>query len=128
MNMLSLSSIPLSSIVLYSGFGMILIGLWGMLTQRNIIRMIIGFSLIDTGIHMVMVSIGYITGGTAPIINDAVPVADAVNRVVDPVPSALVLTAIVIGLGVTAVMLSYAVRIYQAKKSLSIEDCTESKW
>jgi multisubunit Na+/H+ antiporter MnhC subunit len=126
MNMLS--SIHLSSIVLFSGFGLILIGLWGMLTQRNIIRMIIGFSLIDTGIHMVMVSIGYITGGTAPIINDAVSAADAVNRVVDPVPSALVLTAIVIGLGVTAVMLSYAVRIYQAKKSLSIEDCTESKW
>ena len=99
-----------------------------MLTHRNIIRMVIGFSLIDTGIHMVMVSIGYITGGTAPIINDAVPAADAVNRVVDPVPSALVLTAIVIGLGVTAVMLSYAVRIYKAKKSLSIEDCTESKW
>jgi multisubunit Na+/H+ antiporter MnhC subunit len=126
MNMLS--SIPLSSIVLYSGLGLILIGLWGMLTQRNIIRMIIGFSLIDTGVHMVMVSIGYITGGTAPIINDALSAADAVNRVVDPVPSALVLTAIVIGLGVTAVMLSYAVRIYQAKKSLSIEDCTESKW
>jgi multicomponent Na+:H+ antiporter subunit C len=126
--MLTLSSIPLSSIVLYSGLGLILIGLWGMLTQRNIIRMVIGFSLIDTGIHMVMVSIGYITGGTAPIINDAVSAADAVNRVVDPVPSALVLTAIVIGLGVTAVMLSYAVRIYQAKKSLSIEDCTESKW
>jgi len=126
--MLSLTSIPLSSIVLYSGLGLILIGLWGMLTQRNIIRMIIGFSLIDTGIHMVMVSIGYITGGTAPIINDDVPVAEALQRVVDPVPSALVLTAIVIGLGVTAVMLSYAVRIYQAKKSLSIEDCTESKW
>jgi multisubunit Na+/H+ antiporter MnhC subunit len=126
--MLTLSSIPLSSIVLYSGLGLILIGLWGMLTQRNIIRMVIGFSLIDTGIHMVMVAIGYITGGTAPIINDAVSAADAVNRVVDPVPSALVLTAIVIGLGVTAVMLSYAVRIYQAKKSLSIEDCTESKW
>jgi multisubunit Na+/H+ antiporter MnhC subunit len=126
MNMLS--SIHLSSIVLFSGFGLILIGLWGMLTQRNIIRMIIGFSLIDTGIHMVMVSIGYITGGTAPIINEDVPVADAVSLVVDPVPSALVLTAIVIGLGVTAVMLSYAVRIYQAKKSLSIEDCTESKW
>ncbi len=126
--MMSLSSIPISSIVIYTGFGLILIGLWGMLTQRNIIRMIIGFSLIDTGIHMVMVSIGYITGGTAPIINEDVPVAEALSRVVDPVPSALVLTAIVIGLGVTAVMLSYAVRIYQAKKSLSIEDCTESKW
>lgn len=123
-----MNMLPMSNIVLYSGLCLILIGLWGMLTQRNIIRMIIGFSLIDTGIHMTMVSIGYVTGGTAPIIDEAVPAAEAVARVVDPVPSALVLTAIVIGLGVTAVMLSYAVRIYQAKKSLSIEDCTESKW
>jgi len=123
-----LTDIPVSLIVLCSGLGLILIGMWGMLTQRNIIRMIIGFSLMDTGIHMVMVSIGYVTGGTAPIINDAVPIADAVNRVVDPVPSALVLTAIVIGLGVTAVMLAFAVRIFKARNSLNIDECTESKW
>jgi multicomponent Na+:H+ antiporter subunit C len=123
-----LTDIPVSLIVLCSGLGLILIGLWGMLTQRNMIRMIIGFSLTDTGIHMVMVSIGYVTGGTAPIINDAVPMADAVNRVVDPVPSALVLTAIVIGLGVTAVMLAFAVRIYKARNTLNIDECTESRW
>ena len=123
-----LTDIPVSFIVLCSGLGLILIGLWGMLTQRNMIRMIIGFSLTDTGIHMVMVSIGYVTGGTAPIINDAVPMADAVNRVVDPVPSALVLTAIVIGLGVTAVMLACAVRIYKARNTLNIDEFTESRW
>ncbi len=126
MNMLT--DFPISLIVLCSGLGLILIGMWGMLTQRNMIRMIIGFSLTDTGIHMVMVAIGYVTGGTAPIINDAVPMADAVNRVVDPVPSALVLTAIVIGLGVTAVMLAFAVRIYKANRTLMIDECTESKW
>ena len=123
-----LADFPISLIVLCSGLVLVLVGLWGMLTQRNMIRMIIGFSLTDTGIHMVMVSIGYVTGGTAPIINDAVPMAEAANRVVDPVPSALVLTAIVIGLVVTAVMLSYAVRIYKARKTLMIDECTESKW
>ena len=123
-----LADTHISLIVLCSGHGLILIGLWGILTQRNIIRMIVGFSLLDTGIHMVMVSIGYVTGGTAPIINDAVPVAEAASRVVDPVPSALVLTAIVIGLGVTAVMLSFAVRIYRTRKTLMIDECTESKW
>lgn len=123
-----LTDFPISLIVLCSGLGLILIGMWGMLTQRNMIRMIIGFSLTDTGIHMVMVAIGYVTAGTAPIINDAVPMADAVNRVVDPVPSALVLTAIVIGLGVTAVMLAFAVRIYKTRKTLMIDECTESKW
>jgi multisubunit Na+/H+ antiporter MnhC subunit len=123
-----MNSLPISVIVLCSGFGLILIGLWGMLTQRNIIRMIIGFSLLDTGIHMVMVSIGYVTGGTAPIIDATVPASEAASRVVDPLPSALVLTAIVIGLGVTAVMLAFAVRIYQEKKTLNIDECTESKW
>ena len=123
-----IADIPLSLIVLCSGFGLVLIGLWGMLTQRNMIRMIIGFSLMDTGIHMVMVSIGYVTGGTAPIINDAVPMSEAVNRVVDPVPSALVLTAIVIGLAVTAVMLSFVLRIYKTRKTLMIDECTESRW
>jgi multicomponent Na+:H+ antiporter subunit C len=123
-----LADMQISMIVLCSGLGLILIGLWGILTQRNIIRMIIGFSLLNTGIHMVMVSIGYVTGGTAPIINDAVPVAEAASRIVDPVPSALVLTAIVIGLGVTAVMLSFAVRIHSARKTLMIDELTESKW
>jgi multicomponent Na+:H+ antiporter subunit C len=120
--------LPVSTITLSTGFVLLLVGMWGMLTQKNIIRMIIGFSLIDTGVHMIMVSIGYLSGGTAPIINAAVNRATALQDVVDPVPSALVLTAIVIGLGITAVMLAFAVQIHDKKKSLSIEDCTESKW
>ncbi len=121
-------NIPISSIVLVTGLLLILIGLWAMFINKNIIRMIIGFSIIDTGIHMVMVALGYITGGTAPIFDDVVKVTDASVNIVDPVPSALVLTAIVIGLGVTAIMLSYAVQIYKAKNSLSIDDCAEQKW
>lgn len=121
-------SIPISSIVLVTGFLLILTGLWAMFVHKDIIRMIIGFSIIDTGIHMVMVALGYITGGTAPIFDDVVKVTDSSVNIVDPVPSALVLTAIVIGLGVTAIMLSYAVQIYKAKNSLSIDDCAEQKW
>lgn len=120
--------LPVSTITLSAGFILLLIGMWGMLTHKNIIRMIIGFSLIDTGVHMIMVSIGYLSGGTAPIIDEAVDRATALQTVVDPVPSALVLTAIVIGLGITAVMLAFAVQIHDKKKSLSIEDCMESKW
>ena len=110
-----------------TGVILVLTGLWSVLTNRDIIRMIIGFSIFDLGIHIIMLSIGYINGGTAPIINDAVPMSEAVNLVVDPVPSALVLTAIVIGLGVTAVMLSFAVRIHKAHKTLMIDKLTDSK-
>jgi multisubunit Na+/H+ antiporter MnhC subunit len=123
-----MTHLPISNIVLATGFILVLIGVWGILTHRNILRIIIGFSLIDTGIHIVIVSIGYVTGGTAPIIDRALSPSEASARAVDPIPSALVVTAIVIGLAVTAVMLAYAIRLYETKKTLSIDAFTESKW
>jgi multisubunit Na+/H+ antiporter MnhC subunit len=110
------------------GFILVLIGLWGMLTQRNIIKIIIGFSVVDTGVHMLMISLGYLRGRTAPILDESLNAAEAAGRVVDPVPSALVLTAIVIGLAVTALMLAYAVRLHAGKGSLDIHDFKELKW
>ncbi len=110
------------------GFILIIIGFWGMLTQKNLIKIIIGFSIVDTGIHLLIVSIGYFRNHTAPILDETIPIAEATSRVVDPIPSALVLTAIVIGLAVTALMLSYAIEMFKAKKSLSIGDFKESKW
>lgn len=120
--------LPVSHILLATGFLLVLIGMWGILRHRNILRIIIGFGLIDTGLHMVMVATGYVTGGTAPIIDAALGIDQATARSVDPVPSALVVTAIVIGFSVTAVMLAFAIRIYDAKKTLSIDALTESKW
>ncbi|MCG6859995.1 MAG: sodium:proton antiporter [Chromatiaceae bacterium] len=119
--------ISLPTIVLGSGLLVVLIGLWGMMSRRNIIQVIIGFSLTDTGIHMLMVAVGYLNGRTAPILDAAVDRAHAAETVVDPIPSALVLTAIVIGLGVTALMLSYAIQIYKRNGSLSVDDCSELK-
>ena len=122
------TGLPVSTILLITGFLLALIGIWGMLTHRNILRIIIGFAVMDTGLHLVMVATGYIKSGTAPIIDGALSKADAASRAIDPIPSALVVTAIVIGLSVTAVMLAYAIRLYAAKKTLSIDAFTESKW
>jgi multicomponent Na+:H+ antiporter subunit C len=110
------------------GFLLILIGLWGMLTRKNLIKIIIGFSIIDTGIHLVIVSVGYLPGRTAPILDEAVTRGRAAAEVVDPIPSALVLTAIVIGLAITALMLTYAVSLYRQRRSLHIDDYKELKW
>ena len=115
-------------IVSFIGFLLIIVGIWAMLTRKNIIKIIIGFSIIDTGIHLLIVSIGYIKGRTAPILDAAVDLQNAVQEVVDPIPSALVLTAIVIGLAITALMLSYAVQLHKKKKSLDINDFEELKW
>jgi len=116
------------TLVTGTGLLLILIGAWGMLTQRNLVKITIGFSIIDTGVHLVIVSVGYITGRTAPILNEAVGREGAAARVVDPLPSALVLTAIVIGLAVTALMLTYAVRLYDRRGSLDIRDYKELRW
>ena len=115
-------------VMMGTGFILILIGLYGALTNRNIIRMIVAFTVANTGTNVVLVSVGYMTGRTAPILDDAVPVADAVNRIIDPLPQALVLTAIVIGLGVTALMLAYAYRLYETKRTLNISKFKELKW
>lgn len=121
-----MTGLPVSHILLGTGFGLVLVGLWGMLTHRNMLRIVIGLSLVDTGIHIVMVSTGYATGGTAPIFDEAL--ANATTGTVDPIPSALVVTAIVIGFSVTAVMLAYATRLYDVRKTLSIDATTETRW
>ncbi len=115
----------IGNIALVTGVLLILIGLWGLLTNKDMIRMIVGCSLFDLGVHIVMLSVGYISGGTAPIVEK---LADPGKTYVDPVPQALVLTAIVIGLGITAFMLTYAVSLYEKKGTLDIDRFEELKW
>ena len=110
------------------GFALILIGFYGALTRGNLLRIILSFTLANTGVHLVLVAVGYLPGRTAPILDAAVPVAEASARIIDPVPQALVLTAIVIGLGVTALMLAYALRLYASRQTLDIAEFSELKW
>ncbi len=118
----------ITQILVILGGLLILVGLWGILTRKHLVKMIIGFSVLDTGVHLIMVGLGYIKGGTAPIIDSELPAGTLAGKVVDPVPSALVLTAIVIGVAVTALMLSYAVRLYKTYKTTSIDEIKELKW
>ena len=118
----------MTHIAMATGFILILIGLYGALTNRNIMRMIVSFTIANTGVNLVLVAVGYMRGRTAPILDEAVPVAEAAAHIIDPVPQALVLTAIVIGLGITALMLAYAYKLYQTKGTLDISKCRELKW
>ncbi|MCK5696914.1 MAG: NADH-quinone oxidoreductase subunit K [Gammaproteobacteria bacterium] len=115
-------------IAMVTGFILILMGLYGALTNTNILRMIVSFSVANTGVNIVLVSVGYMHGRTAPILDNAVPLAEASTRIIDPVPQALVLTAIVIGLGITTLMLAYAYKLYETKGTLDISKFSELKW
>ncbi|MBE0641576.1 MAG: cation:proton antiporter subunit C, partial [Bacteroidales bacterium] len=102
-------SLTLDKIALILGMALMLIGLWGGFTRNNLLKIILSFSIFDTGLNILIVALGYLPGRTAPIIDgDVVTTDNLINLAIDPVPQALVLTAIVIGFGVTALMLGYA--------------------
>ena len=115
-------------VALAIGFLVILAGLWAIMTRKNIIRIIIGFSIFDTGLHIVMVALAYVKGRTAPILDSTVSIGEALDKIVDPVPQALVLTAIVIGLGVTALMLAFAMKLHKEKRTLDVKNFRDLKW
>lgn len=115
-------------VALITGFLIILVGLYIIMSHKNIIRIIVGFSIFDTGTHIVLVALAYVKGKTAPILDNAVSVEEAVSKIVDPVPQALVLTAIVIGLGVTALMLAFAMKMHKENGTLDIRSFKDMKW
>ncbi len=83
------------------------IGLHTMLTHSNMIKKVMGMNIMETGIFLFFVSIGYVRGGRAPIIAE-----EGGLLYINPLPSALILTGIVVAVSVTAYALSLIVKLY----------------
>jgi len=98
-----------------------LIGLYGVLVKRNLIKIVIGFMIMEYAINLLFVLVGYREGGTSPIVSEGM----SSEIFVDPLPQALVLTAIVIGLGTTALLVSFAVRIYRKYDTFDVRKIRE---
>ncbi len=94
------------------------IGFTQLLLDKNLVKKIIGFSMMDTGIYLFLASYGYITSRLAPIYRDGITDPAAY---VNPLPAGLVLTGIVVGVSVTAIMLGLAVRLYQKYGTLDVD-------
>ncbi len=97
------------------------IGFTTLLLKRNIIKKIIGFNIMDTAIYLFLTSIGYVDGRIAPILTNGV--TDA-KLYVNPIPSGLVLTGIVVSVSVSALMLSLTIRLYRRYHTLDIDQIT----
>ena len=95
------------------------IGFTTLLLNRNIIKKIIGFNFMDTGIYLFLAAKGYVVGRTAPIVVDGVTDFEAY---INPIPSGLVLTGIVVSVSVSAFFLALAVRLYRAYGTLDLEE------
>lgn len=85
------------------------IGIYCVLRKRNIIKIIIGIMIVEYAVNLFFALVGYRMDGRAPIFSPH----ESIVNMVDPLPQALVLTAIVIGLAVTAMMVAIAIRIYE---------------
>ncbi len=95
------------------------IGFMMLLFGRNMIRKLIGMNIMDTGIYLFLASLGYIANRRPPIIEGGNTDPTAY---INPVPSALVLTGIVVSVSVTAVMLSISVRLYERYHTLNLDE------
>jgi multicomponent Na+:H+ antiporter subunit C len=85
------------------------IGLYCILRKRNIIKIIIGLGIVEYAVNLFLVLTGYRMYGRAPILAKD----QRILNMVDPLPQAMVLTTIVIGLAVMVVVVSLAMRIYE---------------
>ena len=107
----------LTSIILFA------IGFTMLVFSKNIIKKIMGLNIMDTGIYLFLASMGYIESKLSPIVpsTGAVDATDYIN----PIPTGLVLTGIVVSVSVSALMLALTVKLYKKFQTLNLDEIYE---
>ncbi len=101
-------------------FLLFMLGLYCAVVKKNMVKIVIGIMVMEYAVNLFLIMIGYRFGGEAPIIGRSHVdsetgqiVTGFLSSSVDPLPQALVLTAIVISLGSLALMISICIRTYE---------------
>jgi multisubunit Na+/H+ antiporter MnhC subunit len=108
----------LGTVFYVAAFGLIVIGIAGIVLSRHLLRVLFAVSILEAGANLLLVISGFRPDGEAPIALDGVFPA----VMVDPVPQALVLTSIVIGVGGLALALSIALRLHRRYATLDMAE------
>ena len=95
------------------------IGFTTLLLHRDMIKKIIGLNIMDTAVYLFLAAMGYVDGRMAPIVENGVTDVEAY---INPIPSGLVLTGIVVSVSVTALMLALTIRLYRKYHSLDLDE------
>lgn len=103
----------LGTLFYLGAIGLILLGIFCAIAMHNLVRILLGLTLLEAGVNLFLVAVGFRPDAAAPII-----LGERLPAMVDPVPQALILTAIVIGVGVLALALALTVRIYEREGTL----------
>ncbi len=113
-----MSSLLVHQINYVGAAALFVIGLYMVIIHGNLIRKIIGINLMETAVFLVFVTIGYVEGARAPVLSDTSGAVVYVN----PLPSALILTGIVVAVSITVYALSMVIRIHRAYGTIELEE------
>ncbi len=98
---------------------LMMIGFYIVIAQGNLIKKVIGLNIFQTSVFLLYISIGKVSGGTAPIL------IEGNTTYSNPLPHVLILTAIVVGVATTAVALALVIRIQKAYGTIEEQDIHE---
>jgi multicomponent Na+:H+ antiporter subunit C len=119
-------SVSMELILYTTAMGLIVIGLAGLVLSRHLFRVVLALVIAESGANLMLVLAGYRWDAVAPILTTL----GQPPRMVDPVPQAMVLTAIVIGVGVQALAVSILIRIRQRFATLErgeVAECMDAE-
>ncbi len=99
------------------------IGFYTVITRSNLIKKIIGMMIMQVSVFFFLVSVGYLDEGTAPIVIPGAPATPMVN----PLPQAMILTAIVIAVSTTALFLSLTLKFHEHHGTVDMDEAKEDE-
>jgi multicomponent Na+:H+ antiporter subunit C len=94
------------------------VGLWGVVSSRDLVRTVLCLTVVQSSTYVLLLAVGYRSGGKAPIVAD-IP---STSRLVDPVVQVLVLTDVVIEATITALLLALVVQAHKRFGSVDPAD------
>ncbi len=113
----------LHTVVTVASFTIFTIGLVGVLSRKNLFKIFLSLSLVESSLFLFFIGSHFETGKTAPIVTGGQKLFG--TQMVDPVPQAMILTTIVIAIAVLALALSFVVRYYRLSGHINIDQMDE---
>ena len=103
---------------------LLVIGLYGMLMKRNLVKKLIGMTIFQSAIILFFVAGAFRWGGTVPVKDDRVGIEESIHYI-NPLPHTLMLTAIVVGVATVGLALALLIQIYQRYGTLEEDELIE---
>jgi multicomponent Na+:H+ antiporter subunit C len=97
------------------GIILFLMGFYGVMTRKNLVKIVMCINIVYLGVILFFVSLGYVEGGAAPILGEY-------TLYVDPLPQTLMLTTVVVELSTTALALALIMKVYEKYRTVDVRE------